>query len=191
MPRDPKLPKWETEREGEIERYAVFGVQRVWRRSPRTGRVGEYQVLHMPRWVNVIALTDDDRVVLVHQYRHGVDALSLEIPGGLVEPDEDPADAAARELLEETGYAGGEPELLGRVLPNPAIQNNFCSMYVIRDARLVAEPDWDDGEHIQVVTAPLAEIPTLVREGHIDHTLVVSAFYYLALRDGRLDGEAR
>ena len=185
MPRRPGLPLWETVHTGCIEPYPpVFDVQRVSRRSPRTGKIGEYKVLRMPAWVNVVALTRDSQVVLIHQYRHGLDALTLEIPGGMVDPGETPAAAAARELLEETGYAGETPIHLGDVHPNPAIQDNVCSMYLIADAARVSEPSLDEGEHIQVVTAPLAEIPALVRERRITHSLVVCAFAYLALLRG-------
>lgn len=185
MPRRPDLPLWETVQTGEIEPYPpVFDVQRVSRRSPRTGNVGEYKVLRMPAWVNVVALTSDGRVVLIHQYRHGLDAVTLEIPGGMVDSGEAPARAAARELLEETGYAGSAPVHLGDVHPNPAIQDNSCSMFLIADVARVCEPSLDEGEHIQVVTAPLAEIPALVRERRITHSLVVCAFAYLSLHRG-------
>lgn len=176
------LERWETVREGAIDRYAVFAVQRIWRRSSRTGLVGEYQVLRTPSWVNVVALTPQQDVVLVEQYRHGVDRVTLEIVGGMVDAGEDPGAAAARELLEETGHAGDAPERLGAVRPNPAIQDTECTTWLIRNARKVAEPRPDDGEHIEVVTAPLAAIPEMIRAGRIDHTLVISAFYLLGLR---------
>src|SRR5262249_34587526 len=84
--------------------YGIFRVRRdivVW---PRTGVEGRYVVLECPDWVNVIALTDDRQVVLIRQYRHGVDRVVLEIPSGIVERDEEPLAAAQRELAEETGY---------------------------------------------------------------------------------------
>lgn len=178
---DGSLPRWETVALGEVEDYKVFGVQRVERRSTRTGLVGSYQILHMPAWANVVALTPEGQVVLIEQYRHGIDDVTLEIPGGVVEPGEDPAVAAVRELREETGYEGDTLERIGEVLPNPAIQNNACTTWLIEGARPVTEPTPDEGEHIVVVTVPLEEIPTLLRQGRIQHSLVVAAFHWLHL----------
>lgn len=176
-----RLPKWETVDEGELREYGVFGVKEVVRRSPRTGRVGRYQVLEMPAWTNVVALTPGDEVVLVEQYRHGLDRVTLEIPGGVVEEGEPPERAAARELREETGYTGREPILLGTVHPNPAIQGNSCTTWLIREAVETAEPEPDEGEHIEVRTVPRRKLPDLLRAGKITHSLVVAAFHWLEL----------
>ncbi len=183
MMRPPRLPRWETLEVGEPVDYKVFGVRQVVRRSSRTGRPGRFQILHMPRWTNVVALTEDDEVVLVEQYRHGLDTVTLEIPGGIVDDGEDPAAAAARELLEETGYSGSEPQLIGTVHPNPAIQDNACTTWLIADARLTAEPSPDEGEHIEVLTWPRRDLPALLRDGRITHSLVVGAFHWLYLWD--------
>ena len=176
-------PLWPTLRTGEILDRGVFGVQEVTRRSPRTGRDGTYQVLRIADWANVVALTPDDRVVLVAQYRHGLDALTLEIPGGVLDPGEDPALAAARELVEETGYTGDPPVLLGTVHPNPAIQDNACTTWLIRNARQTTGLDLDEGEDITVLTTPRREIPSLLSQGKITHSLVVAAFHWLAMHD--------
>ena len=175
---------WQTLETGEILERGVFGVQEVVRRSPRTGRKGTYQVLRIGDWANVVALTPDDEVVLVAQYRHGLDAITLEIPGGVLDPGEDPARCAARELAEETGYTGEEPVLLGTVHPNPAIQDNSHTSWLITNARKTTEPSLDAGEDIEVVTVPRREIPDLLRRGRITHSLVVAAFHWLDLYDG-------
>lgn len=181
MRRTPGLPRWETLETSEVREYGVFGVREVVRRSSRTGRPGRYQVLEVPAWTNVVALTPDDEVVLIEQYRHGLDRVTLEIPGGIVEEGEDPAVAAARELREETGYTGLEPILLGTVHPNPAIQGNACTTWLIREAVRTAEPEPDEGEHIEVGTVPRREVPALLRKGGITHSLVVAAFHWLEL----------
>lgn len=180
--REPGVGPWETLEKSETEDHGVFGFQRIVRRSPRTGRAAEYQVLHVPGWANVVALTPADEVVLVEQYRHGIDAITLEIPGGVLDPGEDPAAAAVRELREETGYTGDPPQLLGSVHPNPAIQNNVCTTWLIDNARRTSETAFDDGEDIAVVTVPRRQIPELLRAGRITHSLVVAAFHWLDLR---------
>ncbi len=183
MQRDrERIQVWQTLETGEVEDRRVFGVQSIVRRSPRTGRPGTYQILRMPAWSNVIALTPDDEVVLIEQYRHGVDALTLEIPGGMIEPGEDAADGAARELVEETGYTGAAPELIGTVHPNPAIQDNVCTTWLVADARQTAEPTPDEGEDIAVLTVPRREVSGLIRSGRITHSLVIAAFHWLELR---------
>ena len=176
-------PPWETLELGEIEGRGVFGLQQIARRSPRTGHTGTFQVLRVPDWTNVVALTPDDRIVLVAQYRHGLDRATLEIPGGAVDPGEAAADAAARELAEETGYSGETPVLIGTVHPNPAIQDNACTTWLITGARETQPPSPDEGEDIDVVTVPRRDLSSLLREGRITHSLVVAAFHWLELHD--------
>ncbi len=180
-PRPEGPPRWQTLETGEALDRGVFAIQQVVRRSPRTGHAGTYQVLRVADWANVVALTPAGDVVLVAQYRHGLDDVTLEIPGGVVEPGEAPADGAARELEEETGFTGEAPVLIGTVHPNPAIQDNACTTWLITGARRTAEPNPDAGEDIDVVTVPLGEIPALLRQGRITHSLVVAAFHWLEL----------
>ena len=147
-------------------------------RSPRTGKDHDFFLLDSSDWVNVIPLTADGRVILVKQYRVGTKDFSLEIPGGMLEGGENPEGAAARELLEETGYAGEEPILLGMVHPNPAIKTNRCYTYLINNVVFKAPPQQDSTEDIEVLSLPLNEIPKLIREGKITHALVIAAFYW-------------
>ena len=146
--------------------------------SPRTGREHDFYILEAGPWVNVIPLTPNGQVVLVSQFRHGIRQTTLEIPGGLVEDGQTPSEAATRELLEETGYSSSKWTLLGRNRPNPAILNNWCYSYLAEDVSLVADRNLDDTEDLEVILVDLADIPDIVARGEIDHSLVLSAFYY-------------
>jgi 8-oxo-dGTP pyrophosphatase MutT (NUDIX family) len=139
-------------------------------------------VVHAADWVNVIALTPDDQVVLIEQYRDGLDRIALEIPGGMIDPGESPEQAGVRELREESGFAGDSVELLGMVHPNPAFMTNRAYTVLVRGAREVGELQQDEGEDIAVRVVPFADIPELVRSGAISHTLVIAAFYLLNLQ---------
>jgi ADP-ribose pyrophosphatase len=157
--------------------YRVFSLRTDRARSPRTGVEHRFFILESSSWVNVIPITPDNNVVLIRQYRHGTQDITLEIPGGLVEESDSPAAAAERELLEETGYRAGELAPLGYVHPNPAIQNNRCYTYLALKSRPVGEQQLDDREDIEVLLQPIGRIPELIRDGAITHALVLAAFY--------------
>jgi 8-oxo-dGTP pyrophosphatase MutT (NUDIX family) len=137
----------------------------------------EALVLDAPLWVNVVPRLPDGRVVLVRQWRFGIGAPTLEIPGGMVEPGEEPAAAAARELLEETGYRAGRIEPLGEVEPNPAFLANRCHTFLATDLERVGEPVGDGEEELEVVLERLEDLPRRVAAGEIRHALVVAALY--------------
>jgi len=156
----------------------IFTLKKEGYRSPRTGKEHDFYLLDSSDWVNIIPLTADGRVILVRQFRMGTKDFSLEIPGGMLDEGDHPAGAAARELLEETGYAGEEPILLGVVHPNPAIQTNRCYTFLIKNVVLKSSPRQDSTEDIEVQSAPLDDIPRLIHEEKITHALVIAAFYW-------------
>jgi len=150
--------------------------------NPRTGQEHDFFVLDSVNWVNVIAVTPDQKLVLVEQYRHGSNTVELEIPGGMMEPREtDPVATAVRELREETGYAGRNARLLGRVHSNPAILSNVTYTVLVEDCRLEHAVEFDHGEDLETRLVPVSEIPKLVAEEKIGHSLVVVALYHFDL----------
>lgn len=165
--------------------YGIFSFRTDRAISPRTDQEHDFYILESMPWVNVIPVTPENEVILIRQYRHGVRDLTLEIPGGLVEGQDTPEQAAIKELREETGYEASEMIPLGSVLPNPAIQNNCCYTFLAKDVIRVGEQQLDDQEDIDVLCQPFAEIPRLIREGVLNHSLVVAAFfkYYLKYAD--------
>ena len=169
-----------------VERVATLFEHRLFRLERRGLAAGddrrEALVLEAPDWTNVVALLPDQRVVLVRQWRFGVQAPTLEIPGGMIDDGEDARQAAERELLEETGYRAGEWLCLGRVEPNPAFLSNTCTTWLARGLERVCDPVGDGEEEIEVETVPLSEIGNLIAGGEIRHALVVSAFHLLGLQ---------
>ena len=170
-------PVWRRLHSEPLGDFKIFTIRRDRIVSPRTEEEHDFYVLDGSDWINVIPVTPEGRIVLVEQYRHGIEAFTLEIPGGAIDPrDASPRDAARRELLEETGYTAEAWESLGFVYPNPAIQSNRCHAFVARGCRRAAEPALDPGEDITILEADPAEIREMLRDGRISHSLVVAAF---------------
>ncbi len=159
-----------------VSDHKIFTVNEDLYRFKPSDRERNFVRLSCPPWVNIIPVTPAGDVVMVRQYRHGVREVTLEIPGGMVDPKEDPAVAARRELLEETGYDAPEIQPLGNVWPNPAIQDNLCHFYLADGACHTAEPQPDPFERFEIEMVPLKAVPELIATGKIRHSLVITAF---------------
>ena len=177
-----KTPQpWEVVETERVQECKVFAVSRSMARSPRTGEVHPFFCIEADEWVNVVPITADDQMVMVRQYRHGSREITLEIPGGIVDPGEAPAEAAARELLEETGYRAERVEAIGVVNPNPALFGNRCHTFLAPDVVRVAEISNTQLEETVVELVPVAKIADQLRQGRIDHALVVAALHWYSL----------
>ena len=161
--------------------YKIFKVRSDRRTSPRTGNEHDFFVIESVDWCNTVALTPDNQLVMIEQYRQGTNLIELELPGGMIDPGEDPLETAVRELREETGYAGDTPETVGFVYANPAIMNNKVHTVMIRNVQLKHDTNLDDGEDVAARLVPLADIPGLIADGTISHSLMVAALYRFQL----------
>ena len=139
--------------------------------------IEEFHVIGAPSWAGVLAVTESDEVVLVRQYRHGASRVTLEIPAGLVDPGEDPRDAAIRECLEESGYRATNAVSLGVVNPNPALFSNRLYAYLATDVEPVSKIKNVGTEQTEVVLVPVRRLAQMMLSGEIDHALVIATLW--------------
>lgn len=172
---------WKKTKQGPARDYRIFQVREDEVEDPRDGSIHARVFIDSVDWVNVIPVTAAGQLVLIRQFRFGTWSNTLEIPGGMLEPGEDAAAAAARELEEETGYRPSEVLPLGWVHPNPALQGNRCHSFLALGCERVHGGRPDAGEDIQVELRDRADVPGLIRAGEITHSLVVAAFHLESL----------
>lgn len=173
----PRASRWRALEHRLLLQTRVFDVRTTRFHHPVRNVERDFIVIEPPDWVNVIALTPDNQMVLVRQFRYGTDAFSLEIPGGVIEKGEPPEVAGVRELQEETGYVGSRMSTLGQVHPNPAIQSNRCHFILVEQATALKPVAWDHDEEIEVLLFPIDEVFALARSGQITHSLVLNALF--------------
>jgi 8-oxo-dGTP pyrophosphatase MutT (NUDIX family) len=145
--------------------------------SPESGEPHDFVRIRSVDWVQIIPITAAGEVVMVKQYRAGSGTITLEIPGGLLDPGEEPAAAAARECLEETGYGAKRVHAMGALNPNPALFTNRLHSFYALDVERVGDIRNEGNERTEVVLVPLRELERLLREDHIDHSLVAATLW--------------
>jgi ADP-ribose pyrophosphatase len=175
-------PKWEILNDRSLHDCRVWELRERRYRHPKTGKEGDFFYLDSRDWVLVVARTRQGELLLIRQFRWGADELSWELPGGIIDPGEDPVTAGLRELREETGYSAVSGRLIGHARPNPAILNNYCHIVFVDGAEPHAGgTSWDEHEEIEV--RPLAEATVLkwAKECKIGHALALNALLFYIL----------
>lgn len=153
----------------------LFRARFDYMRNPRNDKTERMIVLESSDSVNVLALTPDEQLLFVRQYRFGIEEYTLEVPGGLVDPGESAATAATRELREETGHTGADPIALGKIGANPVFQDAWIYHFLIRNAQPTHDLQLDDGEEVEVISLPLPEVRRMLHNGDFLHPHTVSA----------------
>jgi ADP-ribose pyrophosphatase len=180
---DPTRP-WDQEQESVRQDSRLFQQIVATRRSPFSGRQHNFYRLQGPDWVNVIPFTREGELLIVEQFRHGIDAATLEIPGGSCDPDENPLLSAQRELREETGFVSEQWINLGHCAPNPATLTNRCHTFLALECVAAGELELDHAEELRVWAYPWPEWESRLRSGDIEHALVLTAFFKLDRWEG-------
>jgi ADP-ribose pyrophosphatase len=178
------IRRWEILNRKTLHEFSLMQIEAKEVRSPRTGNATDVLAIHFPAWVVVLAITAAKEVVMVRQYRHGTEKIHLELPGGLIDPDDpSPIAAARRELLEETGYGSQDLRIIGTCFPQPAILSNKCFIILATDAEYKQGQKLDEGEDIEVIKISIAELSSKINSNDIDNGMTLLAFFYFWIHE--------
>jgi 8-oxo-dGTP pyrophosphatase MutT (NUDIX family) len=174
-------PRWSVTKDKKLYETPIFSLHQLEILPDKKKTASPFYVLNAPEWINVIAITPENEIVLVEQYRVGIDETTLELPGGMVDPGEEPLESAKRELLEETGFEAGSWKKIGKTSSNPAILSNFTHLYLAEGCNKTHPQHTDGTEDIAVHIMPVRQFLSLVSQGVVHHAIVLAAVAHFLL----------
>jgi ADP-ribose pyrophosphatase len=180
--------KWKIISEHIYESFPIFTLKKSIRENPLTGTQIDFVRVDGLDWVNVIAFTPKNELVLVKQYRHGAEEYTLELPGGCIEKEApDPQENGMRELVEETGYTSNEVDFLGMLRPNPAMYSMKNYFFVAKNCRIVSQQALDSGEDIEIILKPFTEVINEIKTGTFNHGMCTAGLGLYCLKYQNFD----
>lgn len=173
-----KIKPWKTLDTEELAKYGYFRMRKDKCELPDGRIMPGYYTIEFADWVNVIPVTKDKKIVLINQYRHSVEEITIEIPGGSTHPKENESveKAARREMEEETGYTSEKLEFVGFQYPNPALLSNKMHTFIAWDAVKTKDQELDPYEDIETFEVTLPELRKLIETGKINHSIILGSF---------------
>jgi len=162
---------WEIKSKKEILKLKIFKIQELNCYLPSKKMDHNFYKIKLHDWVNIFALTSDNKIILVNQHRLGNNMVTTEVPAGAINKNEDPLESAKRELTEETGYTTENIFLLKKISVNPAIQDNYCYFFLALDCKKTSETNFDPSEELEVVLENIKKINDITQSDFMDNSL--------------------
>ncbi len=178
--------KWEIITSEYLTNYPYFTARRDKCQTSSGKIIPEYYVVELRPCVCAFGITEDDQAILIKQYRHPINKILLEIPGGFIDTNEDPVVAMARELMEETGYQFDNIQFVAEVAANPGILNNYTKLYLATGGKKVSNQSLDPNEEIEIILMPVDELLQLLLDNKVEQSMHINCLFYAFLKMGRL-----
>ncbi|MCD7899502.1 MAG: NUDIX hydrolase [Bacteroides sp.] len=173
-----KIQKWEVLNSHYLFREPWFTARKDTVKLPNGHQIPSYYVLEYPDWVNIIAITKENKFIFVRQYRHGLGEINFELCAGICEPeDSSPLQSAQRELLEETGYGNGIWQSYMILSPNPSTNTNLTYCFLVHDVELISSQHLEDTEDLSVHLLSIEEVKELLQNNQIKQALMAAPLW--------------